>query len=174
MPSIAGKRVSTDEVIEVRNPYDNVLVGTVPMARPEHVREAFAKARAFKPKLSRYERQQILLKTAEVLASRREEFAAARQVRPERIATRPVCHQFNDDGSVENDHLESRNSRITAAELRLPAIGLNWLVRSSHSVIVGFSSVRSSSRFRKSDKFIPSRAARDLRTLWTWSVTPRI
>jgi putative phosphonoacetaldehyde dehydrogenase len=72
---IAGKRVSTDEVIEVRNPYDNVLVGTVSMARPEHVREAFAKARAFKPKLSRYERQQILLKTAEILASRREEFA---------------------------------------------------------------------------------------------------
>ncbi|MGE0853624.1 MAG: phosphonoacetaldehyde dehydrogenase [Hyphomicrobiaceae bacterium] len=72
---IAGKRVATDEVIEVRNPYDNVLVGTVPVARPEHVREAFAKARAFKPKLSRYERQQILLKTAEILASRREEFA---------------------------------------------------------------------------------------------------
>ena len=73
---IAGKRISTDEMIEVRNPYDNALVGTVPMARPEHVREAFAKARAFKPKLSRYERQQILLKTAEILASRREEFAS--------------------------------------------------------------------------------------------------
>ena len=72
---IAGKRISTDEMIEVRNPYDNALVGTVPMARPGHVREAFAKARAFKPKLSRYERQQILLKTAEILASRREEFA---------------------------------------------------------------------------------------------------
>jgi len=72
---IAGKRISTDEMIEVRNPYDNALVGTVPIARPEHVREAFAKARAFKPKLSRYERQQILLKTAEILASRREEFA---------------------------------------------------------------------------------------------------
>ncbi len=73
---IAGKRISTDEMIEVRNPYDNALVGTVPMARPEHVREAFARARAFKPKLSRYERQQILLKTAEILASRREEFAS--------------------------------------------------------------------------------------------------
>ena len=72
---IAGKRVTTDDVIEVRNPYDNSLVGTVPMARPEHVREAFAKAKAYKPKLSRYERQQILLKTADILASRREEFA---------------------------------------------------------------------------------------------------
>lgn len=72
---IAGRRVSTGEVIEVRNPYDNSLVGTVPMATPEHVRQAFAKAKGFKPKLSHYERQKILLRTAESLASRREEFA---------------------------------------------------------------------------------------------------
>jgi putative phosphonoacetaldehyde dehydrogenase len=72
---IAGKLVSTEEVIEVLNPYDNSVVGTVPMARPEHVREAFAKARAFKPSLTRYERQQILLRTAELLHSRREEIA---------------------------------------------------------------------------------------------------
>jgi phosphonoacetaldehyde dehydrogenase len=72
---IAGKLVSTDDVIEVLNPYDNSVVGTVPAARPEHVREAFATARAYKPKLTRYERQQILLKTAEILASRREEIA---------------------------------------------------------------------------------------------------
>jgi putative phosphonoacetaldehyde dehydrogenase len=50
-------------------------VGTVPVARPEHVREAFAKAKAFRPKLTRYERQQILLKTADLLAARKEEFA---------------------------------------------------------------------------------------------------
>jgi phosphonoacetaldehyde dehydrogenase len=72
---IAGKLVSTDDVIEVLNPYDNSVVGTVPAARPEHVRDAFAKAKAFKPKLTRYERQQILLRTAELLASRREEIA---------------------------------------------------------------------------------------------------
>ncbi len=72
---IAGKLVSTDDVIEVKNPYDGSLVGTVPMARPEHVREAFQKAKDFKPKLSRYERQQILQKTAQLLLDRREEFA---------------------------------------------------------------------------------------------------
>ena len=72
---IAGKAVSTDDVIEVRNPYDNSLVGTVPAGRPEHVREAFAKAAAYKPKLTRYERQQILLRTAELLHARREEIA---------------------------------------------------------------------------------------------------
>jgi putative phosphonoacetaldehyde dehydrogenase len=72
---IAGKRVETDKTVEVRNPYNGALVGTVPAARPEHVREAFAKARAFKPKLTRYERQQILQKTAETLRERKEDFA---------------------------------------------------------------------------------------------------
>jgi putative phosphonoacetaldehyde dehydrogenase len=72
---IAGKKVEADQRIEVLNPYNGAVVGTVPAARPEHVREAFAKAKAFKPKLTRYERQQILLKTADLLAARKEEFA---------------------------------------------------------------------------------------------------
>src|SRR3954453_8770692 len=72
---IAGKRVETDHQIEVLNPYTGAVVGTVPAARPEHVREAFARAKALKPKLTRYERQQILLRTADLLAARKEEFA---------------------------------------------------------------------------------------------------
>jgi putative phosphonoacetaldehyde dehydrogenase len=72
---IAGKRVDLDERIEVRNPYNGAVVGTVPAARAEHVRDAFAKAAAYKPKLTRYERQQILLRTAELLRDRKEEFA---------------------------------------------------------------------------------------------------
>jgi len=72
---IAGKKVATDQQIDVLNPYTGAVVGTIPAARPEHVREAFAKAKAFKPKLTRYERQQILLKTADLLAARKEEFA---------------------------------------------------------------------------------------------------
>src|SRR5256714_14129471 len=72
---IAGRHVHLDDVIEVKNPYTGTVVGPVPAARPEHVREAFAKAKAFKPKLTRYERQQILLRTADLLAARKEEFA---------------------------------------------------------------------------------------------------
>lgn len=72
---IAARLVSTDDLIEVRNPYDGSLVGTVPAGRPEHVRSAFAAARSFKPKLSRYERQQILQRTAELLRDRKEDFA---------------------------------------------------------------------------------------------------
>jgi putative phosphonoacetaldehyde dehydrogenase len=72
---IAGKLVETSETIDVFNPYTNEVVGTVPAGRPEHVREAFAKARAFKSTLNRYERQQILQKTAEILRDRKEQFA---------------------------------------------------------------------------------------------------
>ena len=72
---IAGKRVETDGVVEVFNPYTNEVVGTVPAARPEHVREAFRTAKAFKATLTRFERQRILQRTAEILRDRTEEFA---------------------------------------------------------------------------------------------------
>ena len=72
---IAGKRIDLDERIEVRNPYNGAVVGTVPAARAEHVRAAFAKGAAYKSKLTRYERQQILLRTADLLRDRKEDFA---------------------------------------------------------------------------------------------------
>jgi putative phosphonoacetaldehyde dehydrogenase len=72
---IAGAFVDTDERVEVFNPYTNKVIGTVPAARSEHVRDAFAKAKAFKSKLTRYERQKILLRTADILADRKEQFA---------------------------------------------------------------------------------------------------
>jgi putative phosphonoacetaldehyde dehydrogenase len=72
---IGGKLVDADECIEVRNPYNGALVGTVPAADARQVADAFRKANAYKPKLSRYDRQKILVKTAEILARRREEIA---------------------------------------------------------------------------------------------------
>jgi putative phosphonoacetaldehyde dehydrogenase len=75
MMRIAGKLVDADERIEVRNPYNGELVGTVPAASATQVGEAFRKAHAFQPKLSRYERQKILMRTAEILAQRRDEIA---------------------------------------------------------------------------------------------------
>ena len=68
---IAGRKVAAEGVIEVRNPWDDSLVGTVPAGRPEQVREAFAIAAGFTPKLTRHDRQKILLRTAELLQARR-------------------------------------------------------------------------------------------------------
>jgi len=72
---IAGQKVDSAERIEVFNPYTNELVGTVPRGTVAHVRDAFAKAAAYRPKLTRYERQRILMTTAELLAGRKEELS---------------------------------------------------------------------------------------------------
>jgi putative phosphonoacetaldehyde dehydrogenase len=72
---IAGRKVTTDEVIEVRNPFNGDLVGTVPAGRVEHAREAFAIGKAYRSKLTRYERQRILMTAGEKIAARRQEIA---------------------------------------------------------------------------------------------------
>jgi phosphonoacetaldehyde dehydrogenase len=72
---IAGKRVEAEERIEVRNPYTGAIVGTVPAATSAQVAEAFRLGYAYKPKLTRWERQKILLRTAELLAQKREALA---------------------------------------------------------------------------------------------------
>ena len=72
---IAGKLVDAEAHVEVRNPYTNEVVATVPAASPEQVADAFAKAHAFRPKLTRYERSKILLRAADIIVSRKEEIA---------------------------------------------------------------------------------------------------
>ena len=69
---IGGERVDTAERIEVRNPYDGSVVGSVPRGTAEHVRSAFAVAAAYRPTLTRYERQRILMRTAEILVERKD------------------------------------------------------------------------------------------------------
>ena len=72
---IGGKNVSTDAVVNVHYPYTNEVIGTVPAGRAEHAREAFRIAATYKPKLTRYERQKILFRTAELINSRKETLA---------------------------------------------------------------------------------------------------
>lgn len=61
--------------IEVRNPWNNSLVGSVPKASVAEVKAAFATAARYQAKLSRHERSQVLRKTADALVTRREEIA---------------------------------------------------------------------------------------------------
>ena len=72
---IAGRKVDTADRVEVYNPYTNEVVGTVPRGTSEHAREAFRVAAGYKAKLTRYERQRILMTTGEKLAARKEEIA---------------------------------------------------------------------------------------------------
>ncbi len=72
---IGGEKVFTKEVIEVRYPYSNEVIGSVPAGTAEHARRAFEIAANYKPGLSRYERQQILFRAAEIIRDRRKDIA---------------------------------------------------------------------------------------------------
>ena len=71
---IAGERVGADRgngrVIEVLNPYTEQVIGTVPKASLEEVQRAISIAHAFKPRLTRYERSNILNKAAALVRER--------------------------------------------------------------------------------------------------------
>jgi acyl-CoA reductase-like NAD-dependent aldehyde dehydrogenase len=69
---IAGRKVDADDVIEVRYPYTDAVIGTVPAGNAEHAREAFEVAAAYKPSFTRYERQQILFRAAELIRQKRD------------------------------------------------------------------------------------------------------
>ncbi|MEQ9487895.1 MAG: phosphonoacetaldehyde dehydrogenase [Alphaproteobacteria bacterium] len=72
---IGGEKVDTTDRVEVRYPYTNEVIGTVPAGTAAHAARAFDIAATYKPKLSRYERQQILFRAAELIRSRRESLA---------------------------------------------------------------------------------------------------
>ena len=72
---IAGKKVDAEKVIEVEYPYTKEIIGTVPAGNAEHAKKALDIAANFTPKLTRYERQIILQKTAEKLVAKKEEIS---------------------------------------------------------------------------------------------------
>ena len=67
---IGGEKILTEKVIQVKYPYTNEVVGTVPAGTAEHAARAFKIASDYKPSLSRYERSQILQRTGEIIAER--------------------------------------------------------------------------------------------------------
>ena len=72
---IAGKKVDAENKIDVLYPYTNEIIGTVPAGTAEHAKQALSIASNYQPKLTRYERQQILQKTAEELVRRKDEIS---------------------------------------------------------------------------------------------------
>jgi putative phosphonoacetaldehyde dehydrogenase len=72
---IGGEVVFTDDVIEVHYPYTDEVVGTVPAGNASHAARAFEIAAAYKPRLSRYERSQILQRAGELIGEKREYMA---------------------------------------------------------------------------------------------------
>ena len=67
---IAGERVAAPRSLDVTNPYTGEVVGTVPRASVDDIRRAFSIARAYKPRLTRYERYEICRRTADLIRQR--------------------------------------------------------------------------------------------------------
>ena len=77
---IDGQKVGADDRpaerrIAVRNPYTGAVVGSVPKATLAEVRRAYEVAHAYKPKLSRFERANILNRCAALVRERGVEVA---------------------------------------------------------------------------------------------------
>ncbi len=75
---LADQWVDRETTIDVRDPFDNSLIDTVPAATVEDVETAIAAAdaaRATARAMSTFERSQILLATAEIVADNLEDFA---------------------------------------------------------------------------------------------------
>ena len=75
---LAGEWVDRPETIDVRDPYDDSLIDTVPSATHDDVETALAAADAARTtarRMTTYERCRVLLKTAAIVADRVEEFA---------------------------------------------------------------------------------------------------
>jgi hypothetical protein len=77
------------------------------------------------------------------------------------------------DQERQRDHRVSRNLRTICAAVCFAGIGLAFCVRSSHSRMVGRSTVRSNSRLMKPERLMPSRAARAFNVLCICSETSR-
>ncbi len=76
LPSyIAGAAVSSDQWIEVTNPWNNEKVGRVACISREQLNEVIQTHHEPHEPLTRYERSRILNKTRDLLEARREEFA---------------------------------------------------------------------------------------------------
>src|SRR5690606_36021332 len=96
---IGADRVATDDVIEVRSPYDDRLLATVPKGTAGHLDAAVlaARQRHEEGPLPRHQRAEILDVAARLLRERHEQFArlicdeAAKPIKTARIeATRAV------------------------------------------------------------------------------------
>ena len=75
---IGHEWVDRSDTIDVRDPFDNSVIDTVPSANAEDVQTALAAAytaRETASKMTTYERSQVLLKTASIVADNLEDFA---------------------------------------------------------------------------------------------------
>src|SRR6202030_4791582 len=135
---IGGARVATERSSEVFNPYTRALVGTVAKASVAEVRQAIGTAKAFRSRLTRYERYRICYQTADALRARTEKIAnliTAESGLCKKDSTYEVgraCDVFifagnaalQDDGQIFSCDLTAHGKRRKVYTLREPLLGV--------------------------------------------------
>ena len=135
---IGGERVATQRTAEVFNPYTRRPVGTVAQASAADVRRAIGTGKAFRPKLTRYERYRVCYQTAEALRARTGEIANLITAESG-LATQDsiyevgrACDVFafagnaalQDDGQVFSCDLTAHGKKRKVYTLREPLLGV--------------------------------------------------
>ena len=135
---IAGEKVASERVIEVRHPYTKALAGTVPKASRAHVRRALQIARGYHATLTRHERYQILMRAGATVTAQQE--ALARLITLESgLCLKDSRHEVGrasdvllfaanqalvDDGSVFSCDLTAHGKSRKVYTLREPLLGV--------------------------------------------------
>ncbi|MBK7743689.1 MAG: phosphonoacetaldehyde dehydrogenase [Betaproteobacteria bacterium] len=134
---IAGSAVGGERSIDVRNPYNGNLVGTVPRAGVDDLRRAFAIARAFRSPLTRHDRYRILHRAAEILRARADDVSdlitaeSGLCKKDTRYEVGRACDVFvfagnaalQDDGQVFSCDLTPHGRKRKVYTLREPLLG---------------------------------------------------
>jgi acyl-CoA reductase-like NAD-dependent aldehyde dehydrogenase len=141
---IGDRRVHGSEVIEVRSPYDDRLIGTVPRGTPQHIDEAVAAAlsRLQQGALPAHERARILDDASRLLRERVEQFAktisdeAAKPIKTARIeATRAI-----DTLAFSAAVARTATSEVLPLDASAPGVGkLGFVLRVPIGVVAGIS-----------------------------------
>ena len=72
---IGGGLIRRDRVVEIHNPYTEQCIATVPKAHVDDVRQAIDIAHAYRPRLSRYQRSEILNRAAAMVLAQAEQIS---------------------------------------------------------------------------------------------------
>jgi glyceraldehyde-3-phosphate dehydrogenase (NADP+) len=119
---LAGQFVTTENILQVKNPYDNSIVGNTYLANQQHIDEAIQKALLVKHQLidwPSYKRYETLMFIASEIKKQREEFA----ILLSREAAKPLKYAFAEiDRSIQTITIAAEESK------RLPKeyISLDW------------------------------------------------
>src|SRR5205807_2699974 len=122
---VAGQWITKPQQIEVRNPYDNSVVDTVPradLADAERALQSAERGARTMAKLTGYDRYKILMKAAEVMARRQEELGQTISKEEGKVIA---------EGRLEaNRAIET----ITGSEAGLPPEAINTLTGSGGEI----------------------------------------